>query len=340
MSNNLLRAPLVKSAILLSVFILIIFLTVTSHEGSVWSSLGTIFYAVFKAAQLGVGLILALILCLAILVGIFLGCMAMVSTDSATKMYNHLRRIFSEKMDFVKTFLKKEEDRNAGMSFDELRSMLKTEVAGHVESSLHNIRKPMEESLESLQSRIEQIELDDRYSIISDRLKVQEVQLGVIEDAEGKGKDDIQKLGEQLREITQQIQEMNSDKGMADLTERITSLESKKNEIESLCTSLAQKVESLREEVEALKTVYPGEVQEAAQKDEEDESEQRLFSYIENPQDKEKIAQLVAEGIKNEMTYTQIMDQLTRETDEATAEAIAAHPSLTKDYIRYIKKMS
>ena len=340
MSNNLLRAPLIKSAVLLAVFTLIIYLTVTSHEGSVWSSLGTIFFAVFKAAQLGVGLILALILCLAVLIGIFLGCVAMVSTDSATKMYNQLRRILLEKLDFVKTFLKKEEDQNAGMSFDELRGTLKDEMAGHVESSLHNIRKPIEESLQGLQTRIEKIELDDSYTVISDRLQVQEVKLGVVEDAEGKGKDDIQKLGVQFEEITQQVQKMSPDEGMAALTERITSLESKKNEVESLCTSLAQKVESLQEEVDELKTMRPGDEQEAAEQDVDDEGEHRLFSYIENSQDKEKITQLVAEGIKNEMTYAQIMDQLTGETDEATAEAITAHPSLTKDYIRYIKKMS
>lgn len=106
MNNNMLRAPLIKSALLLAGFSLLIYLTITSSDGSVWSSLQAIFLGIFRAAQLIVGLVLALFICIAVLIGIFFGTVAMVSRDSAARMFNQLRDTVAARLQFVSSSLR------------------------------------------------------------------------------------------------------------------------------------------------------------------------------------------------------------------------------------------
>lgn len=63
MNSDILRAPLIKSAALLAVVSLLVYLTATSAEGSLWSSLGTLLVGTFRVVQLGLGLIVALLFC-------------------------------------------------------------------------------------------------------------------------------------------------------------------------------------------------------------------------------------------------------------------------------------
>lgn len=340
MSKNFLRAPLIKSAALLIVLTLIIYLTATTQDGGVFSSLGAIIYGIFKAIQLGIGLVLALLLCIAILIGIFLGGVAMVSTDSATKMYYQLLEMLSEKVGFIKLPIKKEKSQAEGVSLDALKASLQDEMAGHVESSVENVQRTIDEGMQDLQARVEQIETDDSFSVISDRLQGQEEKLSAIEEAVGSGTGEIQKLQEQLTALSQQLQDIQSEAGKADPTDKIATLEKSSDELKSLCSSLAEDVKSLQDELGALKTASQEEEQEAASEESEDEGEHRLFTYIEDQEEKEKISQLVTEGLNNDMTYAQIMEQLSEQTSEATATALDEHPSLTKDYIRHVKKTS
>jgi hypothetical protein len=52
----------------------------------------------------------------------------------------------------------------------------------------------------------------------------------------------------------------------------------------------------------------------------------------------EKIEQLVTETLDKEMSYDRVIEHLIAQTEGSTAEIIAAHPSLTRDYIRYRRK--
>ncbi|HHO47587.1 MAG TPA: hypothetical protein ENN06_03905 [Desulfobacteraceae bacterium] len=100
MNNNMLRTPLIKSALLLAGLSLIIYLTITSG-GSVLGSLQAIVVGIFRGIQLVVGLFLALFLCIAVLIGIFLGGMAMVSRETAARMANQLRDLAAENLQIV-----------------------------------------------------------------------------------------------------------------------------------------------------------------------------------------------------------------------------------------------
>jgi len=95
MNRNVLRAPLIKSAIVLVIFSLLVYFTSTSPEGSVWTSIGTIFVAGFRTIQWAVALSIGLIVCIAVMIGIFLGAAALFNPASASRMFEALLQTLS-----------------------------------------------------------------------------------------------------------------------------------------------------------------------------------------------------------------------------------------------------
>jgi regulator of replication initiation timing len=110
-------------------------------------------------------------------------------------------------------------------------------------------------------------------------------------------------------------------------------------------------IEDLRHQTEQLREVNVSlqtelaELKEALQVDEKTEAkedspaqqsvEHRLFAYLKNKGQREKIEQLVTDTLNRDMSYAQVIDYLHRQTSGKTREVIAAHPKLAKNYIKY-----
>ncbi len=290
MQNNKLRAPLIKSAVLLAVFSLLVYLTSTSPNGSVWNSFGQIFFGVFRIAQLGVGLILALLFCLVVLVGIFLGSVAMVSKDSAATMYRQLYRVLADHLLFLKKLVKKNTQQQVPAAIPPVFSSA-LEAIGERQDRL-------ESGLAVLDSRLEQLE----------HLAAE---VAACREAGNQAAEKIQALTGQVEEISRQIRESNQGPRLAELAAGPAELDASGSK----------------------------DTTEAAANDSGDEegAAHRLFAYLDDPEDQEKIARLVADTFERDMTYAQTVDYLVQEMGGAAA-AIAAHPSLVRDYIRYCRK--
>lgn len=304
MQNNKLRAPLIKSAVLLAVFSLLVYLTSTSPNGSVWNSLGQIFFGVFRIAQLGVGLILALLFCLVVLVGIFLGSVAMVSKDSAATMYRQLYRVLADHLFFLKKLVKKNTQQQVPAAIPPVFSSA-LEAIGERQDRL-------ESGLAVLNSRLEQLE----------HLAAE---VAVFREAGNQAAEKIQALTGQVEEISRQIRESNQGPRLAELAAGLD--------------ALARRLEALPAGPAELDAGGGKDTTEAAANDSGDEegAAHRLFAYLDDPEDQEKIARLVADTFERDMTYAQTVDYLVQEMGGASA-AIAAHPSLVRDYIRYCRK--
>ena len=336
MAKNLLRAPLIKSAVLLVVFSLIIYLAATSGEGSVWSSLGTIFYGLFRVAQLGVGLILALLLCLSILIGIFLGCVAMVSPEGATKMYNQLLDFLSDKLGFVSSWWSKHCDTAGKQSVEELKNSLLAETNGQVTSSIADLQGSIDDRFVTLQAEVERLAADKQSALLADRLQHLEEKLVAVDESIAKESERTGQLADRIDELSGKIETISSATDQEDVSQRVASLESTRDSIESGYKSLQENLAALQAEVDGVKTGIESSA--GAASPSEDDEEHRLFSYIKQEKDREKVTALVVEGLKKEMTQAQIIEELTGKTGKATAKVITEHPSLTKDFIRSMKK--
>jgi len=306
--NNKLRAPLIKSAVLLGVFSLLVYLTSTSPNGSVWSSLGQIFFGVFRTAQLGVGLILALLFCLVVLVGIFLGSVAMVSKDSAATMYRQLYQMLADRLLFLKKLVRKNDYRQVATAIGERQDRL-------------------ENGLAALNSRLERLERDDGREELEARFKYLAAEVAVSREIGNQAEKKIQVLADQVEEITRQIRENNPGPRLAELA---AGLESLAKRLEALSSGPAEPAAGNNKDTAAAAANKGGD---------EDGAAHRLFAYLDDPEDQEKIARLVADTFAKDMTYAQTVDYLVQEMGGA-ADAIAAHPALVKDYIRYCRKSS
>ncbi|MGE4559571.1 MAG: hypothetical protein AB7E77_05190, partial [Desulfobulbus sp.] len=65
MKTNMMRAPLIKSAVVLLIFILLAYLTSASPEGGVLNSLGLIIIGAFRFVQWAFAMVIGLAVCIA-----------------------------------------------------------------------------------------------------------------------------------------------------------------------------------------------------------------------------------------------------------------------------------
>lgn len=87
MRENMMRTPLIKSAVVLLVFVLLAYLTSASPEGSVLNSVGLIIIGAFRFIQWLVAMAIGLTFCIAFLIGIFLFAVSLVNKETAASMY-------------------------------------------------------------------------------------------------------------------------------------------------------------------------------------------------------------------------------------------------------------
>jgi len=335
-NNNKLQAPLIKSAALLAVFCLLVYFTGNSPEGSVWAALGTILYGVFRTVQLGVGLALGLLLCLVVLIGIFLGSVALVSKDSAAKMYNQLRRMVVDNLLVLKGKVMRGDQQKTEATFHDLGTSMQTEISTALAVPMKSINERhdrLETSLAALHSRLEQfVQNDDRWTP-ADRFE------RLAEEVTASG-ETMEEIRSNIQTLQGRIQDLTPSDRFAELLKRIEAFENRDRESASALENLAQQVESLQTELAELKTASATgrAVEETDSNPDQDEAAHRFLSYFENPDDRKKLDGLLAETLKQDMTYSQVIDYLIQKSGDEVADVIAAHPSLVKDYIRQCRK--
>ncbi len=330
MNRNLLRTPLIKSASLLVVVSLLIYLTATSPEGTLWGSLGTLFLAAFRIVQLGLGLILSLLFCMIVLTGIFLGCVAMVSRESASKMLEQLRQDISDKLLWVRSLVIREPSPARAHAGEGLPSGIEEDVYAAMEGSLDLIRQDQDvadRNIEGLIERLDLLEQGQDVEHIIERLQSESEQreglAGRVDQLQGQ----VRALEEKVDELVRLAREKPADPAAEGLEGRMDVME---RDMVSLREDLAR----LRESTAAA----PVKGESGAKTGRRDPSEHRLFAHIQNKAMQEKIEQLVSGTLDSNMSYAQVADHLVKQTSGKTAETIAAHPSLTREYIRYRRR--
>ena len=96
MKTNMMRAPLIKSAIVLLIFVLLAYLTSSSPEGGVLNSVGLIIIGAFRLVQWAFAMAIGLAVCIAFLIGIFLFAVSLVNKETAASMYEGVKCSISE----------------------------------------------------------------------------------------------------------------------------------------------------------------------------------------------------------------------------------------------------
>ncbi|WP_456386806.1 hypothetical protein [Desulfolithobacter sp.] len=346
MKNNTLRAPLIKAGVVLGIFALLAYFTSTSAEGSVWSSLGNIIVFLFRAVQLAVGLALSLFICLAVLIGIFLGAVALVNRDGARRMYEALVETVARWLEPCIRRLRPDRAAELEARLGTFGQELKTELSSGLNRTAQELRKAqvaLENSLQSLVSRLRDMEENAEQK--ADAGQVEELAATVSGSEETLARLDqtIARLETEMKKVMDQVQALSPDALLGDLSSRLEALESRED-VKDQVVALQEEVVAIRKgldqamaEVRVIATRVesgPAAGSDGPGSRDGGEEEHRLFSYFDDPADRVKLAELVGSTLKKDMTYSQVMEFIGQEMGPEAGRIISEHPSLTKDYIR------
>jgi len=365
MKSNALRAPLIKSAIVLVIFSLLFYFTSSSPQGSVWTSIGTIFIVAFTTVQWFFALSIGLIVSLVVLIAIFLGAVAMVSPASASRMYEGLRETLLAWFTPVINLFKSDREEKLAAALETFGQGLKEEIIADIQTTRAGLKKTqteLETKLGGLSSRLATLEETATGLAEGEQVETLAGEIkGVVESAiEIKGTVDALKIS--VEQTAKQVQEVSGDGILGDLPARIEKLEMQEipepqpavdisplqkdiAAVQAELTSLQQKAVNTdtkavtepaapaAKKTAAKKTEKPPEQAKAAE-----EEEHRIFSYFDDPADKKKVAELVASTLKKDMSYKQVMDLVAKALGGKKGEIVTSHPSLSKDYIRLCRK--
>ena len=357
MKNNPLRVPLINSAVVLAVLALIVYFTVTSGHGSLWSSIGAIFILIFRLAQLAIGLGLALLVSLGVLIGIFLGAVAIFDGAAASRMYEGLRRIILTWTAPLAGLFKSDREEKLAAALADLEQRIGREIAGQIgglRREMTGLREELAGTIQKVAGRLSQLEAA---SVSRDELAEPLEAVTAATEAVAALEQGLKKVEDRLDQVAKQAAEVDAASLLGDLPARVEALEQAEppaieipeipepvdiGPLEKQIQELGREIDSLREALVSLENAAPAQPAEAETADDAAtapaEDEHRLLSYFDNPEDKRKLADLVAQTLKKDMTYAQVTEFLIREMGEEGGRVISEHPSLAKDYIRQCRR--
>ncbi|WP_028580442.1 coiled-coil domain-containing protein [Desulfogranum japonicum] len=347
MKTNVMRAPLLKAGAVLVIFMLLVYLTSTSSDGSVWSSIGLMFIRAIQLVQWAIGMVLGIAVCLAVLFGIFLGAVAIVDRDSSARMYSQLKSTLKLWLaDGVTCITSARECQSVCECVQETAPEPEVEtVVPVVEPAVvEAMQSDLEKGLEELGNKIHALE--SKLEGYAPHQKVDEISgaVSASEEAVEKLHQALAAIESKLEETTGKLAGISAEKMLGDLPGRLEAVEKQdvasKEEVNSLTSLIKELQTELRESIEAIGTAEPEqaaapvEEEEGSLEEDGDDDGHRLFTYFDDPADRDQISALVEETLKKDMTYAQVMDHLVKSMGDEKGQIIADHPSLAKDYIR------
>ncbi|PID71924.1 MAG: hypothetical protein CSB34_04555 [Desulfobulbus propionicus] len=330
------RGPLLKAGAVLLVFMLLVYFTSTSAEGSVWSSIAMIVVGAVRLVQWAIGMVIGVLLCLAVLIGIFLGAVAMVNAESAGQMYGALKVTLSE-------WLRCSAAAAGGIACSAAGASKEADrVAASVVTDLAKVNESysqLEKKLSELSDKIDALEVKMAAFASVDKLDKVAGEVNASGDALQKLQDVLAGLEERVEGAVSKLNDMSSDKLLGDLPNRVKAVEQQDVASKEDLSALTGLVEQLQQELqEGISTVSQAVEEKGAENTNGDAEVHRLFSYFDDTADQHKIQELVESTLKKDMTYAQVMDFLIAEMGAEKGQIIADHPSLAKDFIRQCRR--
>lgn len=309
MKKSEFRTPLIQSALLLGGVVILFAAVGSSGATSTGGGILALFAGIGNTILFAIGLSLGIGICIAVLVGIFLGAVAMVSPEQASGMYADLKKKFSHGVLTCKEAwtCNASTDQVAGVTEEE-HTFLKQEVLELQDKNknLLDRSKTFENDTKSLFSEIDSLKSSNGTL----EMKLEELTLTL---------------------IALQESEQNIKGGIAELNAKIPSgpdqsLVEQIKQLESLQNGIRSELDNL---IETLGGVEPSTQESPAS---------GIFSYIENTEDQNSFIKSTEEAVAEKMTYAQIDEHLAKKLSKDLYQIIKDHPSLTKNYIRDLRQ--
>lgn len=306
MPNNKFKTPLLQSAAILGAVIVLVLIVGSSGTSSAGGGIVTLFAGIGNAILFAIGMVIAIALSIAILIGIFLAAVAMVDKSEATKMYEGLKKNFAASLLTLSS-----------------SSCNNTAAFGVSEEEYAAMKKELAQ-LQGVNSQL-QLKLD---TVVSDNTDLQ-TSMGSLDN-------DNRTLKTQIDDLSKTVQELqNSEIKVNELVSRLSEkveednnqqLKDQINQLEQLQTETKKETEAIGERLAEVESNF------------KQAPTAGIFSYIEKDSDQALFIEKIEEALILEMTYAQIDEHLTETLPTELDKIIKDHPSLTKNYIRNVRR--
>ena len=306
MKNNEFRTPLLQSGAILLAIIIIISMVPSGDGVGVGTMIAGLFSGIFKLLIFLIGLTLAVGVAIAVLIGVFLAAIALQSPEKAGEIWKT-----------TKSRLEGLIQESVSCSCEENKECTVEEVATVDIGITQEEYDQMKSTISSLQSANSQLQAEVS-TLNGKNAKLQE-DITSLTTMVDELKESETKINELIAELSTKVEQDQS----AELKEQI-------KQLEEMATKTNQSIADIAVRLEALEeiTTSPADGDQTA----------GIFSYIEGDDDRALFTAKVQEGVSKELTYAQFDEFLTQELSAELDKVIKDHPSLTKDYIRSMRK--
>lgn len=265
MKANMMRTPLIKSAVVLLVFVLLAHETSTSPGGSVLGAVGVIIITAFDLVRWALAMAIGLTVCIAFLVGIFLFAVSLVSKETAATMYAGVKRSVAALCAPVcscLSALKCAESQcsqpvQASVGGEQFKDELQTIIAGEVKK-VTDSQQALTDQFVALGAKIQSIEEKNSGFAASSQLEVLASELTNSAKVLGTVQDSVATLEGKISGAVQQLQAITPEKILGDVPTRLAVLEQKGDGKEFDPQPLTESLQVLQKEVEELKKKNTG----------------------------------------------------------------------------------
>ncbi|RWX45716.1 hypothetical protein H206_00701 [Candidatus Electrothrix aarhusensis] len=261
-------------------------------------------------------------------------CEAMNTEINNVREHLHTtRQVLTDKIDQLGSRIENLEAMTTDMASKQQLDDTSHQVQDAVDSlsGIQNAVSALQNSVEQTEGKQQEISPDKILGDLPQRVQTLEEQQNAVEAPEPVDispiKDDINAMQSELAQVKEK-----ADKAL---------LAAIKN---TAAPAASQAVQALQEEAPESTPEPASTLQSAPQSvptpavSEEEKGEHRIFSYFDEPADKEKLAELVASTLGKDMSYKHVLNFLVKEFGPIKGKIISSHPSLSKDYIRQCRK--
>ena len=333
MKNQELKSSLIKSGIVLALCIFFIYAFAVSDSGGVTGTIASLFSGVVFL----IGLALALVVSVAVMIGLYFGILAMYSQEVCSNTYDQFKPVLRQFLGSTTSFFSSKCCGTSESSQLDTESEIETlrdkqNVLNNQLSQIKNNISSVQENLATLSSSVttvaaENTTLDSKAKTMEDDLATKAIAADV--------DDSLKKLSDNLSTIQNSV---------TPLTEKLTELENamaaqeKEEDGEDVQEIVNKAMSSLQEEITSVKASIKDLASTSKKEKAPKKSVHRILTYFATKEDQDQFTTLVNEAVAKEMTYAEIGELLSNSLSKENAEIIADHPSLTKDFIRICRQ--
>jgi hypothetical protein len=309
MKNNQFRGPLLQSAALLIGVVIVASIAASAGKGSNSGGFLALISGIGNSVLFVIGLAISLGISIAILIGIFLAAVAMVSPEHASQMYSDLKKKF-----FQSTLTCK----NVWSCCETNRSDTPVDLEEHNQMKQEIIH--LQESNSELKDKVKKLEGEN---------------ILFHKQVEGLRTDNASLIA-RIDDLNHAVNSLNDSENaikivIADLTAKMQlgSNPEMTTQFGNLERLQAQIRSELKDLIDRLNTLELGQRQAPTS---------GIFSYIDKEEYQTVFTNKVEEALRQEMTYAEIDDYLSKTLPTDLDKIIKGHPSLTRNYIRNLRR--